>query len=64
LPLRSLAGINMPAVLIEAGFLSNPEEEAALLSGDRNQKIVDALIAAIADARRGIPSALPSGAAQ
>ncbi len=32
-PIRNLAGANMPAVLIEMGYLSNPEEERMLMSG-------------------------------
>jgi N-acetylmuramoyl-L-alanine amidase len=32
-PIRNLAGANMPAVLIEMGYLSNPEEERMLTSG-------------------------------
>jgi N-acetylmuramoyl-L-alanine amidase len=31
-PMRNLAGANMPAVLIEMGYLSNPEEEKTLAS--------------------------------
>ncbi len=31
-PMRSLAGANMPAILIELGYLSNPEEEKLLTS--------------------------------
>jgi N-acetylmuramoyl-L-alanine amidase len=31
-PMRNLAGANMPAVLIEMGYLSNPEEEQMLTS--------------------------------
>ncbi|MEO7191103.1 MAG: N-acetylmuramoyl-L-alanine amidase [Vicinamibacterales bacterium] len=54
LPLRPLVGVNMPAILVELGFLSNPDEEKALTTGDRTQKIIDALLATIADARRGI----------
>ena len=31
-PMRNLAGANMPAVLVEMGYLSNPEEERLLTS--------------------------------
>ncbi len=53
-PLRVLAGANMPAVLIELGFLSNAEDEAALGAAETQAAIVDALIAAITDVRRGL----------
>jgi N-acetylmuramoyl-L-alanine amidase len=56
MPLRVLVGANMPAVLLEVGFLSNPEDEAALAGPDRSTAIVEAIIAAIAEARRGIPT--------
>jgi N-acetylmuramoyl-L-alanine amidase len=45
-PLRVLESANMPAVLIELGYLSNPEQEK-LLTGDAFQ---NAFVQAIADA--------------
>ena len=51
LPLRLLAGANMPAILLEAGFLSNADDAAALAGADRQSALVDALIAALADLR-------------
>ena len=56
-PLRVLAGANMPAVLIELGFLSNAEDEAALGAAESQAAIVDGLIAAITDVRRGLAAA-------
>jgi N-acetylmuramoyl-L-alanine amidase len=53
-PLRVLVGANMPAVLVEMGFLSNAEDERALTSGDVAGAIVEALIASIIDARDGL----------
>ena len=48
-PMRNLAGTNMPAVLIEMGYLSHPEEERLLTSGDFQASmaiaITDAVIA-------------------
>jgi N-acetylmuramoyl-L-alanine amidase len=56
-PLVGLAGVNMPAVLIEAGFLSNPDDERAL-SGDLANSIIEAIVAALAELRSaGTPQA-------
>ncbi len=52
LPLRLLAGANMPAILLEAGVLTNADDAAALAAADRPTAIVDALIAALTDLRR------------
>lgn len=47
-PMRNLAGTNMPAVLIEMGYLSNAEEEQLLTSGDFQNSIAVALTESIA----------------
>jgi N-acetylmuramoyl-L-alanine amidase len=47
-PMRSLAGTNMPALLIEMGYLSNPEEEQMLTSNDFQNSIALALTEAVA----------------
>jgi N-acetylmuramoyl-L-alanine amidase len=47
-PMRSLAGANMPAVLFDVGYLSNPEEEKLLGSGEFQNSIAQALTGAIA----------------
>jgi N-acetylmuramoyl-L-alanine amidase len=54
LPLRVLVGANMPAVLLEMGFLTNVQDEQAL-GGDLQGVIVEALAGMIASARRGVP---------
>lgn len=46
-PFFVLAGAQMPAVLIEVGFMSNPQEAALLFRPDVQKRIVDALFAAI-----------------
>ena len=56
-PLRALVGANMPAVLIEAAFLTNSDDEQALTGGELPTALVDAIVAVIADMRRGIPAA-------
>jgi N-acetylmuramoyl-L-alanine amidase len=54
-PLRVLVGANMPAVLVEMGFLTNAQEERALAGETRQADIVQALFDAVArfrEARR------------
>ena len=46
-PFRVLLGAAMPAVLVECGFLSNPEEESRLLDSQYRAQLVDALVRAI-----------------
>jgi N-acetylmuramoyl-L-alanine amidase len=53
--MRVLVGANMPAVLVELGFLTNREDERALVGGGVAGSIVDALLGAIAEVRNGIP---------
>jgi N-acetylmuramoyl-L-alanine amidase len=60
LPLRSLVGANMPAILLEAGFLSNAEDERLLADQARSAAIVEALLGAINEVRQGVP-ATPAG---
>lgn len=52
-PLRVLIGANMPAVLVEAGFLSNADQEKILASDEMHAQIVQALIRAIVAYRDG-----------
>ena len=46
-PFRVLVGANMPAVLIEMGFISNREDERRLSSARFQNAVVDALVASI-----------------
>jgi N-acetylmuramoyl-L-alanine amidase len=46
-PFRVLVGANMPAVLVEMGFLTNPIEERALSADERQNAIVQALVDAV-----------------
>jgi N-acetylmuramoyl-L-alanine amidase len=46
-PMRNLAGTNMPAVLIEMGYLSHPEEEQLLTSTDFQGGIATAITEAV-----------------
>ena len=47
-PFRVLVGANMPAVLVEVGYLSNPDEEKALTSAAHQDKVALAVFEAIA----------------
>jgi N-acetylmuramoyl-L-alanine amidase len=47
-PFRVLMGATMPAILIEAGFISNPEEEARFKDDAYKDKVADAIARAVA----------------
>jgi len=51
-PFRVLKGANMPAVLVEVGFLSNPDEERMLADPAYRQQIADVLFRSLSDYRR------------
>jgi len=59
-PFVVLMGVQMPASLVEIGFLSNPDEEKGLRSNSRRAAIADSLAKAIEafadryDTRRGV----------
>jgi N-acetylmuramoyl-L-alanine amidase len=61
-PFVVLMGVQMPASLIEIGFLSNPQDERALESDARRDAIANAIASAVRefgkryDARRGVGS--------
>ncbi|MCY4662166.1 MAG: N-acetylmuramoyl-L-alanine amidase [Acidobacteria bacterium] len=46
-PFRVLVGANMPAVLVEMGFISNPDQERQLTAASFQNEVVDAVIAAV-----------------
>ena len=46
-PFRVLVGANMPAVLVEMGFITNPEQERQLASEPFQSSIVQAVVASI-----------------
>jgi N-acetylmuramoyl-L-alanine amidase len=62
-PFVVLLGVQMPAALVEVGFLTNDEEEAALGKEAHRDRIADALALAVGkfgtryDARRGVSGA-------
>ncbi|HEY2907793.1 MAG TPA: N-acetylmuramoyl-L-alanine amidase [Vicinamibacterales bacterium] len=55
-PLRVLEGANMPAVLLEMGYLSNPAQEKQLAGADFHATIVQALYEAIVKFRETLPA--------
>jgi N-acetylmuramoyl-L-alanine amidase len=46
-------------VLIELGFLSNAEDEKALGSVEWQSSVIDGIVAALAEVRRGLPASAP-----
>ena len=46
-PFRVLVGANMPAALVEIGYLSNPEQENQLTTGAYQDQIAQALLDAL-----------------
>jgi N-acetylmuramoyl-L-alanine amidase len=57
LPLRTLVGANMPAVMVEVGFLTNAADETALARVESSGAIIDAIADTVRDVRRGLPPA-------
>jgi N-acetylmuramoyl-L-alanine amidase len=57
-PFRVLVGANMPAVLVEMGFMTNPQQETQLASDVYQNNIVQALVESIVQfrAQRGAPA--------
>jgi len=52
-PFRVLVGANMPAVLVETGFITNPTEEKRLNAADYQAQLVNALLSAVVRFRAG-----------
>lgn len=62
-PFTVLMGATMPAVLIEAGFISNPDEEARFKTDEHRDKVVQAVARAIRDFRSRYAATSGTGAA-
>ena len=61
-----LLGAEMPSVLFETSFISNPGEEKRLATADYRQKLADAIVNAVRayrEAQAGSPRARPSSPA-
>ena len=57
LPLRVLAGVDMPAVLLEVAYLSNPQQAAAVVTPEFQASVAEAISDALLQARQtaGVP---------
>jgi N-acetylmuramoyl-L-alanine amidase len=58
-PMRVLMGANMPAVLVEMGFLSNADDEKAAATAEWQSAVVEGLMAALSELRHGISAGAP-----
>jgi N-acetylmuramoyl-L-alanine amidase len=61
-PFRVLVGANMPAVLVELGFISNPEEEKLLGAQAYQLRLVDGLVDAVGRYRAQLEARRPAAA--
>jgi N-acetylmuramoyl-L-alanine amidase len=59
-PFRVLVGANMPAVLIEMGFITNPAQERALASDAFQQGVVQALVESVIQFRDTLAAPPPA----
>ena len=62
-PFRVLVGANMPAVLVEMGFITNAEQERLLVSEPFQSSIVQSLVDSIQRFRDKLASSRPAGPA-
>jgi N-acetylmuramoyl-L-alanine amidase len=60
-PFRVLVGANMPAVLVELAFITNPQQEKALSAEPLQQQFVQALVNSIARYRDEVVGSAPGG---
>jgi N-acetylmuramoyl-L-alanine amidase len=62
-PFRVLVGANMPAVLVEMGFITNPDQERQLTSEPFQSSIVQSIVDSIIRYRDKLASPRPAGPA-
>ena len=62
-PFRVLVGANMPAVLVELGFLSNPAQAEQLASASFQETLAQALFQSVVRYRAGLHDGQPAAAA-
>jgi N-acetylmuramoyl-L-alanine amidase len=58
-PFRVLVGANMPAILVEMGYLTNATQEAQLLGGEFQARIAQAITEGVSQFFASAPAALP-----
>jgi N-acetylmuramoyl-L-alanine amidase len=58
-PFRVLVAANMPAVLVEMGFLSHPEQDTEMTSDDFKNRVVQALVDAVVRYRARVEAQAP-----
>lgn len=63
-PFRVLVGANMPAVLVEIGYLSNPDQEQAMAAATYQDRITQALFEAVAEFRAEVERTPPPAPAR
>lgn len=61
-PFRVLVGANMPAVLVEMGFMTNPQQETQLASEAYQNEVVQALVESVVQFRAQRGAATPAPA--
>ena len=59
-PFVVLTGVNMPAVLSEISFVSNPKDESLLLEGSQRQRIAEGLYRGVASYLNRVPGPPPA----
>jgi N-acetylmuramoyl-L-alanine amidase len=55
-PLKPLSAVNMPAVMIELGYLSNADDEAALATDQRQETLARAILEVVSAMTDGRPA--------
>jgi N-acetylmuramoyl-L-alanine amidase len=63
-PFRVLVGANMPAVLVEMGFLTNAQQEQQLAGDEHQNALVQALVEAVVRYRGGVAAPAPGAPAR
>ncbi len=58
-PFRVLVGANMPAALVEIGYVSNPDQEQQLVSAEYQTRVAEALLDAITRFRAQLERTAP-----
>lgn len=58
-PFRVLVGANMPATLVEIGYVSNPDQEQQLTTAEYQNKVAEALLDAIVKFRAQLERTAP-----